>query len=152
MKRRINQYLAAFLIFLMAIMTLDVLWGVFTRYVLNNQASWSEELARFLLIWVGILGAAYASGQKLHLSIDLLQPRLTIENQKRLSVLINLLIIGFALTVMVIGGFRLMYLTSVLGQTSAALRIPIASVYVIIPISGLLIIYYKVSELLEQPA
>jgi len=71
MKEIIDRYLSALLIGLMTLMTLDVLWGVFTRYVYGNQADWSEELAKFLLIWVGLLGAAYASGQKLHLTIDL---------------------------------------------------------------------------------
>ena len=91
MKNTINKYLAYLLIFLMAIMTLDVLWGVFTRYVMGSQASWSDELARFLLIWVGILGAAYASGQKMHLAIDLLYPKLSSVNQKRLHSIQDLL-------------------------------------------------------------
>ena len=72
-----TKYLGYFLVVLMMVMTLDVLWGVFTRYALGNQVSWSDELARFLLIWIGILGAAYASGQKMHLSIDLLQSSLS---------------------------------------------------------------------------
>lgn len=131
-------------------MTLDVLWGVFTRYVMGSQASWSDELARFLLIWVGILGAAYASGQKMHLAIDLLQPKLSPTGQKRLHLFINSTIILFALTVMVIGGSRLMYLTNVLGQSSPALRVPMYIVYTVIPLSGLLIIYYKLTELTEK--
>ena len=102
MKSTIDKYLGYFLIALMSIMTLDVLWGVFTRYALGSQASWTEELARFLLIWIGILGAAYASGQKMHLAIDLLQPKLEEQNQKRVSTFIHLLIIAFALAIMVI--------------------------------------------------
>ena len=150
MKDTINKYLAFILIFLMAIMTLDVLWGVFTRYVLGSQASWSDELARFLLIWVGILGAAYASGQKMHLAIDLLKPKLEDTNRKRLQFFINSVIILFAFFVMVIGGYRLMYLTNVLGQSSPALRIPMYLVYIVIPLSGLLIIYFKITELVER--
>lgn len=148
MKRKIDKLLGWFLVILMAIMTLDVLWGVFTRYALGSQASWSEELARFLLIWVGILGAAYASGQKMHLAIDLLMPRLEDNNQYRLKWIINILVIAFVATVMVIGGIRLIYVTHVLGQLSPALRVPIAFVYSIVPISGLLIIYYKIRELM----
>lgn len=147
MRKKIDKILGYFLAMLMAIMTLDVLWGVVTRYALGSQASWTEELARFLLIWIGILGAAYAAGQRMHLSIDLLQPSLQPKAQQGLSVLINLLVIAFVLAVMVIGGFRLMYITHVLGQVSPALRIPIAFIYAILPISGLLIIYYKLNEL-----
>ena len=147
MKATIDKYLSYILIFLMAAMTLDVLWGVFTRYLLGSQADWSEELARFLLIWIGILGAAYASGQRMHLSIDLLMPKLGENGQRRLFIFININIIFFALTVMVIGGFRLMYITQVLGQLSAALRIPLYLVYAVMPLSGLLVIYYKIHDL-----
>ena len=147
MKQSINKYLGYFLIFLMAMMLIDVLWGVFTRYALGNQASWTEELARFLLIWISILGAAYASGQKMHLSIDLLRPRLTEKGRERLSVFINFMIIFFAIAVLLVGGGRLIYITNVLEQLSPALRLPMSLVYSVLPISGLLIIYYKMTDL-----
>jgi TRAP-type C4-dicarboxylate transport system permease small subunit len=150
MKSTIDKYLGYFLIALMSIMTLDVLWGVFTRYALGSQASWTEELARFLLIWIGILGAAYASGQKMHLAIDLLQPKLEEQNQKRVSTFIHLLIIAFALAIMVIGGGRLIYITNVLGQISPAMRVPMYFVYSVIPLSGFLIIYYKITEIIHS--
>lgn len=149
MRTTIDKSLAAILVFLMVLMTLDVLWGVFTRYALGSQADWSEELARFLLIWIGILGAAYASGQRMHLSIDLLMPKLSETGQRRLFLFINILVALFALTVMLIGGSRLMYITKVLGQLSAALRVPIYLVYAVMPISGMLVIYYKIHDLIQ---
>ena len=147
MKKTIDKYLGYFLVALMILMTLDVLWGVFTRYAMGSQADWTEELARFLLIWIGILGAAYAAGQRMHLAIDLLMPKLEITGKQRLFRFINLLIIAFSLLVLVVGGFRLMYITHVLGQLSAALRIPMAYVYGVVPLSGLLVIYYKIYDL-----
>ena len=104
MRSLIDKYLEYVLVFLMAIMTLDVLWGVFTRYVMGAQASWSEELARFLLIWIGILGAAYAAGKKLHLAIDLYPTSLTPDKRQRLYLIINGLVILFSLAVLVVGG------------------------------------------------
>ena len=147
MKKNIDKYLSYILIFLMALMTLDVLWGVFTRYAMGSQADWTEELARFLLVWIGILGAAYAAGQHMHLSIDLLMPSLTKKRQRILFIFINLLIILFAFTVLIIGGCRLIYITQVLGQLSASLRLPMAVVYAVLPLSGLLVIYYKIYDL-----
>lgn len=131
----------------MAIMTIDVLIGVTTRYVVGSQVSWSEELARFLLIWIGILGAAYASGQKMHLAIELLEPKLEGAKKKNLRLIISSLVILFALTVMIIGGFRLIYITHTLGQLSPAMRIPMAFIYSVVPISGILIIYFKILEI-----
>ena len=139
MKVKVDQILGYALVIMLAVMTLDVLWGVFTRYVMSNQASWSEELARFLLIWIGILGAAYASGQRMHLSIDLL------ENKP--VKLIAVLVILFALGVLVVGGTRLVLLTAELGQTSPALGIPMSIIYSVVPISGILIIYYRLTDL-----
>ncbi|WP_420460702.1 TRAP transporter small permease [Neolewinella sp.] len=139
MKTKVDRILGAVLIFMLAVMTLDVLWGVFTRYVMADQASWSEELARFLLIWIGVLGAAYASGQRMHLSIDLLA--------NKPVRLIAALIILFALAVFVVGGMQLVLLTAELGQTSPALGVPMSLVYAVVPISGLLIIFYRLPDL-----
>ena len=146
MRAKIDFYLGRFLVMLMVIMTLDVLWGVFTRYAMGNQASWSEELARFLLIWIGILGAAYASGQNMHLAIDLLSPKLGKDSRRNQDRIIKSLIILFAVAILVIGGFRLIYISHVLGQTSPALQIPMTVVYGVLPLSGLLIVYYKIHD------
>jgi len=127
----------------MAIMTADVLWGVFTRYAMGNQASWTEELARFLLIWIGILGAAYVSGRNMHLAIDLISTKLKKKARRHLHLLILALILFFAVSVLVIGGFRLIYVTQVLGQISPALQLPMTIVYAVLPLSGLLVVYYK---------
>lgn len=150
MKQGINNIIGTLLVFLMAIMTIDVLWGVFTRYVMGSQASWSEELARFLLIWIGILGAAYAAGQRVHLAIDLLGPSLEPDNQKRLDIFIDILVALFALAVMVIGGGRLIYISQVLGQLSPALQIPMWVVYSVVPLGGILVVYYKITDIIEK--
>lgn len=150
MRATIDKIIGGILVVLLSVITLDVLWGVFTRYALGNQASWSEELARFLLIWIGILGAAYASGRRMHLAIDLLGPKLDPIKQRRLQRFIDLLILIFALTVLVIGGLRLLYITQALGQLSAALRVPMAVVYSVVPISGLLVIFYKIQDILAK--
>jgi TRAP-type C4-dicarboxylate transport system permease small subunit len=146
----INKYIGYFLVILMTIITLDVLWGVFTRYIMGSQASWSEELARYLLIWIGILGTAFVSGEGGHLSIDLVSDKLTPQKRNRLRKFIALVILLFALAVMVVGGIRLIYITAKLGQTSAALKVPMQYVYGVIPLSGLLIVMHKLRILFGQ--
>jgi TRAP-type C4-dicarboxylate transport system permease small subunit len=83
----------------------------------------------------------------MHLAIDLLGPKLEARKQRRLQRFIDLLILLFALSVLVIGGLRLLYITQVLGQLSPSLRVPMAVVYSVLPISGLLIIYYKIADI-----
>ena len=147
MKKQIDKWLGNILVVLMVAMTLDVLWGVLTRYALGSQADWSEELARFLLIWIGILGAAYAAGQHMHLAIDILLKKFTGRARIRMILLIHLMVIIFAVAVLIIGGMRLILLTQLLGQLSAALRIPMYLVYSVLPIAGVLVLYYKVHDI-----
>ena len=149
MKKKLDRILGGFLVFLMSIIVLAVLWQVFSRYVMQSPSSITEELARYLLIWIGILGAAYAAGQQDHLAINLLEERLNKQNRKKLRIGIDLLIIFFCVTVLIIGGGNLVYVNYDLGQSSAALEIPLFIVYMVIPLSGSLIVIYKVNEILN---
>ncbi|MBD1262350.1 TRAP transporter small permease [Maribacter polysiphoniae] len=149
LRKQIDKILGKTLVVIMAIMVINVLWQVFTRYVTGNPSSFTDELARYLMIWVGILGAAYVAGKNLHVAIDILPSRATAKTQKKLKVIVTILIILFVFCAFIVGGSRLVYISYILGQQSPALQIPLAVVYVIIPISGLLIIYYKVSDLLN---
>ncbi|MGB5202805.1 MAG: TRAP transporter small permease [Eudoraea sp.] len=149
-RNKIDKVLAKLLILIMSIMVINVLWQVFSRYFLGAPSSFTDELARYLMIWLGILGAAYVSGRNKHVAIDVLPSRLSAKTQKKLRLIVRILIILFCLLALVIGGFRLVYVTYVLDQFSPALQVPLALVYMVIPISGLLIIYYKIFDILNQ--
>ena len=142
----LERLLGWFLVAVMAVSVLNVLWQVFTRFVLSNPSSYTEELARYLLIWIGLIGAAYASARQLHLAIDLLPRALHGRSRMALDVTIRLVVAGFALAVLVYGGFMLVRITLGLGQTSAALRIPMGWVYAVIPSSGLLIAWFSLRD------
>jgi len=135
------------LVVLMAASVLNVLWQVFTRFALSDPSPYTEELARYLLIWIGLLGAAYATGQRMHLAIDLLPARLSGASRRVLAVLIELCILSFALGILTTGGLRLVLLTLRLGQTSAALGIPLGWVYLALPVSGVLIAGFALRDL-----
>ena len=147
MRSKIDALLGKTLLLIMSVMVINVLWQVFTRYVTGNPSSFTDELARYLMIWIGVLGAAYVSGRNLHVAIDILPTRSTKKTQKLLKTIVTLLVILFVLFAFVIGGSRLVYISYVLGQQSPALQLPLAVVYIIIPVSGLLIMYYKISDL-----
>jgi TRAP-type C4-dicarboxylate transport system permease small subunit len=147
-KHVVDRALAWTVIALMALLVVDVLWQVFTRFILRDPSSYTEELARYLLIWVGLLGAAHAAGKQLHLAVDLLPERLSGAKKRRVERFIEVAAILFALPVLVIGGSRLVWVTLYLGQTSAALGIPTGYVYAVVPLSGLLIAFYSVYRIL----
>ena len=150
LRKKIDKILAKLLILIMSIMVINVLWQVFSRYFLGTPSSFTDELARYLMIWIGILGAAYVSGRNKHVAIDVLPSRLSANTQKKLRLVVRILIILFCLLALVIGGSRLVYVTYVLDQYSPALQVPLALVYMVMPISGILIIYFKITDILNQ--
>ena len=149
LKQYVDRVLSWTLVVLMSVLVIDVLWQVFSRYVLGDPSSVTEELARFLLIWVGLLGAAYAAGQRMHLAVDILPNKLDPPKKARLDILLLVGIIIFTLAVMVFGGSRLVQITLFLGQTAAALQMPLGYIYIALPVSGLLIAFYALIEIIE---
>ncbi len=141
---KVNRFLEWCLITIFALLVLDVLFQVFSRYLLGESFTWTEEFARFSLIWMTILGAAYLNAKKEHLSMDFLYEKFSVSNKKKASILIQVFIFLFAAVVMVIGGFNLVYTTLHLEQLSGTLRIPLGYVYAIMPISGMLIMCFSI--------
>lgn len=86
MRKIIDKGLELSLIFLMAFLVVDVLWQVLSRYILVSPSSVTDELAGYLLIWVGLLGAAYVSGKNEHLAIDLLLQHIRPSRRKLLAI------------------------------------------------------------------
>ena len=150
LKNTVDKILEWTLIVSMSLLVVDVLWQVFSRFILQDPSSFTEELARFLLIWVGLLGAAYAAGKRMHLAVDLLPSQLEGRSKSYLDIFIYFIVIVFAVAVMIYGGSRLVAITLYLGQTAAALQMPLGYVYLILPISGFLIAFYAFLHLMDE--
>lgn len=148
MRSKIDQILEVGLSFLMGLMVLNVLWQVASRYLLNDPSAFTDELSRYMLIWVGLLGAAYASGKNLHVAIELLERKLSPSQRHLQAVTVQLLIIFFSI-VMMAGGARLVYISFHLGQLSSAMQLPLGYVYLALPLSGLLIMFYCICDLVD---
>lgn len=131
-------------------MVLNVLWQVFTRFILMDPSSYTEELARYLLIWVGLLGASYAVGKRMHLAIDVFTMKLEGRRKHYSDLLIEVFIFAFSLSVVFVGGIHLVSLTLELEQISAALQIKLGYVYLAVPLSGLLMMLYSGSYCAES--
>tara|TARA_B100001564_G_scaffold255138_1_gene217080 strand:+ start:3331 stop:3798 length:468 start_codon:yes stop_codon:yes gene_type:complete len=147
MQNKLNRILEIILVALLGIMVLNVSWQVFSRYVLVNPSSFTDELARYLMIWLGVMGTAYVSGKRLHVAIDILPSQLSSSRQKAMQKVIFSIIILATVLIFIIGGSRLVYLSYVLGQKSAALQIPLYLVYMCVPLSGACIVFYKFCDL-----
>ena len=124
-----------------------VTWQIFTRFVLGAPASGTEELVRFALLWLSLLGASYGFGRGAHLAIDLL-PQALGPRARRVHRAVTLLLIGvFAASILIVGGGRLARLTLDLGQATASLSVERGYVYLVLPLSGLIILFYVLDGL-----
>ncbi len=139
---------------LVALMTLDVLWGVFSRFVLGSQAPYTDEAARVLLVWISFLGGALAFEAKAHLGVDFLVTKLDPSARKLCAVLVQLLTLALALTVFVWGGWRMAE-----AQMGAALAtMPFLSrgmVYMAVPVGGAFVALFvleTLADILRTPA
>ncbi|QGY48268.1 TRAP transporter small permease subunit [Maribellus comscasis] len=147
MRKTIDKALEWVLVFLLSVLVLDVLWQVASRYILNSPSSYTDELAGYLLIWVGLLGAAYVAGKREHLAIDLLLQKSSPERKFKLEIFISVVVILFAITVMIVGGSWLVYTRFYLSVKSAALGMPLGAVYLVLPLSGILIAYFDIDNM-----
>jgi TRAP-type C4-dicarboxylate transport system permease small subunit len=141
LERALGVVLAGLLVAMVAAVT----WQIVTRDLLNDPSGWTEELARYLLIWIGLLGGAFGYQRRLHLGLDLLADRLDAHGaaaarwrhwQRRA---IDACVLVFAVTILIGGGVALVLLTAELEQFSPALGLPMAVVYLSLPLTGALI-------------
>ena len=151
LKQPVDRLLETTLVGLFFVLFACVIIQVFTRYVLNDPAIFTEEASRFAIIWLSLLGTAYACGRLEHMAYTMFPEKLKgnglLAHMRSLAVLVLL----FGLTVMLYGGGMLVMRAFDFEQLSATLALPMGYVYLCIPISGLLIVYYE-SLILLKPA
>ena len=138
--QRINGVLIIILTFALL---LCVTWQVATRYIFSSPSTVTDEAARFLFMWVGLLAAAQATASRQHLAIDLLQIKLTGRKKRVLRFFIEASIILFATLVMIKGGWQLTEKTFISHQITPALQIPMGVVYSVVPLSGAMIVFFS---------
>lgn len=138
----LNRWVEFLLFALGLTMALIVATQVFSRYVLNHSLFWSEELARYLLVWLTFLGASTAYKRRLHPGVDVMVNRVPPALQKTISLLVH----GVSLAlfaVMVVYGTQFAYF--IRAQISPALYLPKWTVFSIIPLSGSILIIHALA-------
>ena len=151
-KKILDRSLELLVMVVVAVLVVDVLWQVFTRFILKSPSTWTEELAVFMLIWVSLLGSAVALNRGAHLGIDYFVGKLSPKKRLYTEVFVFLCISLFSVTVMVLGGIDLVISTLKLQQLSPALGIKVGYVYLAIPISGFFLALYSIIGLVERLA
>lgn len=148
-KKWMTTALNVVLIIAVALLVLDVVLGVFTRYVMGEQVKWTEELARFLLVWVSLLGGAVAFGTKSHLGVDYFVGKFHPDIRKLMAVVSHLVVLFFAVSIFVVGGWRVVSDALILEQMTPALGWKMGYVYMVLPIAGVFMVLYTIENLIE---
>ncbi|MEN8662958.1 MAG: TRAP transporter small permease [Lentimonas sp.] len=145
---KLCDLLKVLLVTVFGLLVAVVLWGVASRYLLGDQASWSEELARLLIVWLALLGAALVSREDRHLGLDVLVRQWTEDVQSWSRIFVHVVVLIFASVVMAWGGWHLVSQRFELGQTLPALGIAKAWFYMALPVSGILTSMFSVEALI----
>lgn len=148
---KVDFILQKLLIVLMALLVVDVSWQVLTRFILTTPSSFTEELARFLLIWIGLLGSAHAYRHKMHLGVDILVKSMKANKAAFTNKVVQIITLVFACSVLVYGGMKLVLLAFHLEQKSAAMQVNMGVVYLALPLSGLLLALFAYEQLVASP-
>ncbi len=146
-KKAMNTLLFGLCVVIMVLLVLDVSWQVLSRYLFRQPSTFTDEVARFLMIYMSFLGGAYIFGADGHLSVTSLRDKLPAKVKSWVIIFTYALIAAFAVIVMIFGSQRLILRT--LDQPSPALGLSMGIFYMILPFSAICIVIYMVLNLIE---
>ncbi len=147
-KEIMNSILSYLTAFLLIVMTVLVVWQVFTRYVLNDPSIFTEELVRIILVWSSFFGASYVFGTKQHMALVFFKEKLKGTRKKAVFVFIDVMILAFATLVLINGGYQLA--SGVMTIKTPILGLSKGLVYMIAPVSGIIITIYQLINIKED--
>ena len=148
LKQMIDKAVEWFSIALVIVMVLLVLWQIIARYLLNSPSSFSEALTRYLFVWLVLITSTYAFGSRDHMYISALNDRLRGKTRTVVNILIEILTILFAACVMVFGGSIITRMQMV--SLDSSLNIPMGVVYAVIPVCGVITVFYCICNILKE--
>jgi TRAP-type C4-dicarboxylate transport system permease small subunit len=120
---------------------------VIARYVFNNSFTWAEETARYLFVWGTMIAAGLGFREGAHLSLDMLEDRLSLKANLLLIKLSVLPVILFCATLIVYGAKLVIHNISI---TSPALKVSLALPYAGIPVGGIIILIFYLEQVLKK--
>lgn len=145
--KTLNTWIKHLIFALGLAMSIIVVVQVFARYVLNSSLFWSEELARYCLVWISFLGASVAYHDGLHPGVNLLGSKITLTMKRFLALLVHLVSMGL-FSIMVFHGFEFAFFVRL--QITPALSIPKWIIMGILPLSGIILMIHGTGFILEE--
>jgi TRAP-type C4-dicarboxylate transport system permease small subunit len=142
--RLLRRAVQLVIILMFAVLIVTVFYQVLGRYLFNAPPSWSEELARFLQVWIALLASALCIQQGMHLGVDYLLYAVPPRGRAALEVLVHVLVTGFLLLLLV-QGIKILEVAAV--QSSPAMGINMWYAYLAVPVGAALMLLESVLKL-----
>jgi TRAP-type C4-dicarboxylate transport system permease small subunit len=146
-KTVLDSVLKVVCVTLFALLVCLVSWQVFTRLVLSDPSVWSEEAARYVFVWVSLIGVSIATGEKADVAIDYFVGKTPVPVQRVLEIVAYLSTLTFAVVVMVWGGWANSMQTW--DQANPVLPISAGVLYLAVPVAGVLFTFYLLYHLVR---
>ena len=145
-RKVINTVIKTACILLFGFMVIIGTYQILVRYIFNNPSTISEELLTYSFTWMSLFAAAYVFGKREHMRMGFLADKLSEKKLTILNVVIEIITIAFALIVMVYGGVSITSLS--MTQKTASLGIPMGYIYIVLPITGIIITLYGILNII----
>jgi TRAP-type C4-dicarboxylate transport system permease small subunit len=146
-RSRVDKVLAAVSIGLFVVLLVVVCWQVLSRQVLQTPAAWTEETARYLFVILALLSASLVFSERGHIAVEILAARFPPPVQKAIAVLVEFIVIFFALYVLVLGGYRVAENSWNQGLSAIPVWVSVGQMYLVLPVAGVLITFYSLCHL-----
>lgn len=150
MKTWLNKILSGAAAALLAFMSLLAVYQVFMRYIMKNPSTMSEDILSYSFVWISLIATALVFGERDHMNLTFFLDKGTPIVKLMLSLLSESLVMIIAFMVFVVGGKKFMNVGAI--QVSPTLGITMDLVYLILPVSGILIILFGVINMIELVA
>ncbi|SDH09410.1 TRAP-type C4-dicarboxylate transport system, small permease component [Vibrio xiamenensis] len=149
----LDKTIEVFACTLSVIMVCVACWQVISRYLFNSPSTFSEELLRFSLVWISVIGLAYVAGKREHISLTLFLDKCPAKLTTYWNIVIQAVFIFFSIYILIIGGMKVS--NNAMMQISPVLKLSMGKVYYALPLSGILTIIYcllNIVDLLKERA
>lgn len=146
-RKGLNAVVSTICVILFAVMVIVGTYQIVTRFIFNSPSTVSEELLTYTFAWMAMFSSAYVFGKRDHMRMTFVVDKLPKAQRRILEIVIELLVIAFAVIVLIYGGFTIMGLT--MTQKTASLGVMMGVIYAVVPICGILIAIYGVLNLAD---
>lgn len=146
-RKALDSLLTFLCVFIFAAMVVIGTYQIVVRYFFNSPSTVSEELLTYSFTWMALFSSALVFGKRDHMRMGFMADKLTGKKKMVLDVIIEILIFIFTMIVLLFGGVSITKLA--FAQVTASLGIPMGAVYLVIPISGVIILIYNILNIID---